>query len=134
VVSVLKEMRAQRVVTFLAAFATWAAERREIHAVALVGSYARDEASETSDVDLIVITDNPAPYLQNSTWSDTFGEVTRLELEEYGKVTSLRVWYSDGLEVEYSFTDLAWIATPIDEGTRVIVANGLRYCSSVSSS
>jgi hypothetical protein len=38
---------------------------------------------------------------------------------------SVRVWYLDGLEVEYGITDEDWASTPLDEGTRQVIADGM---------
>jgi predicted nucleotidyltransferase len=119
-------MHPERVREFLATFSVWAAEQPAIHAVALVGSYARGTANELSDVDLVIVTDDPATYVWDSAWSHTFGAVTRLQREEYGKVTSLRTWYDDGLEVEYGFTDVTWVEAPLDEGTQHVISSGLQ--------
>jgi hypothetical protein len=41
-------------------------------------------------------------------------------------VQSLRVFYRNGLEVEFGLTDPAWAALPLDEGTRQVIAGGMR--------
>ena len=41
-------------------------------------------------------------------------------------MTSIRVWYSDGLEVEYGITDERWTAVPLDEGSRQVIADGMQ--------
>ena len=46
--------------------------------------------------------------------------------ELYGKCTSLRVWYDEGIEVEFGFVDESWAALPADEGTRGVVSNGMK--------
>ena len=107
-------------------FAEWAQGRADIQAVALVGSHARNAATEVSDVDLVVVLTGPDVYLQNTAWVERFGTVERQQFEDYGKVTSLRVWYDDGLEVEYGLTDPTWAALPLDEGTREVFSNGMR--------
>jgi predicted nucleotidyltransferase len=114
-----------RVHVFLEQFRLWAQSRPDILGVALVGSHARNEATADSDVDLIVVAAQPAKYLQDAQWADNFGTVTRKQIENYGKVTSLRVWYSEGLEVEYGFTDETWCASPVDQGTREVIAKGM---------
>jgi predicted nucleotidyltransferase len=53
-----------RVERFLTEFAHWAATQETIHAVALVGSYARNNTTETSDVDLVILANEPAAYLR----------------------------------------------------------------------
>jgi predicted nucleotidyltransferase len=81
------------VIQFLSGVSRWAANQPDILAVALVGSYARNEATETSDVDLVIVAREPQKYLQNTQWAQCFGTVDRQRIENYGKVTSLRIWY-----------------------------------------
>ena len=107
-------------------FTGWARTRPDVAALALVGSYARNAANETSDVDLVLVTRQPDKYLMDLTWIQRFGQVDRHQLEDYGKLTSVRVWYKDGPEVEYGITDKCWAAPPLDEGTREVIAGGMR--------
>jgi hypothetical protein len=55
-----------------------------------------------------------------------FGTVEKQQIEDYGNLTSLRVWYREGLEIEYGLTDERWAAIPLDEGTRRVMAGGIR--------
>jgi len=74
-----------------------------------------------------VTTDNVAQFLQEVTdWVRRFGTVARQQVEDYGLLASLRVWYRDGLEIEYGLTDERWAALPLDEGTRQVIAGGMR--------
>jgi predicted nucleotidyltransferase len=110
---------------FFLDFFRWLESQPAIQAVAMVGSYARDEAKNTSDLDLIIIATDPTKYFAEPGWVGQFGSVSRTRIEHYGKVTSLRVWYADGLEVEYGLTDESWAATPLDEGTKKVVSDGM---------
>jgi hypothetical protein len=85
-----------------------------------------DNATETSDIDLIIILDDPHSYLENTGWLQDFGMVERKQMEDYGVVTSLRVWYSDGKEVEFGLTTPAWIGPPLDVGTLKTIRAGLQ--------
>lgn len=113
-------------IDFIEDFMRWSTKRRDIRAVALVGSYARLAADESSDVDLVIIAEQPGEYLNNTEWTRVFGIVITKKIEEYGKLTSLRVWYESGLEVEYGFTTREWANVPLDNGTRQVVDGGLR--------
>jgi predicted nucleotidyltransferase len=113
-------------IDFIEDFMRWATKRRDIRAVALVGSYAREEMEKDSDVDLVIITESPEKYLTNSEWTRVFGKPITKNIEKYGKLTSLRVWYESGLEIEYGFTTRDWIQTPLDEGTKEVIDDGLR--------
>ena len=113
-------------IDFIEDFMRWATKRRDIRAAALVGSYAREEMEEDSDVDLVIITETPRRYITNTEWTRVFGRPIAKKVEDYGKLTSLRVWYESGLEIEYGFAARDWIQTPLDEGTQKVIDDGLR--------
>ena len=119
-------MRVGLVENFLKDFTTWASSQSTIQGVALVGSYARNAAKETSDVDLVILASHPEQLLQSATWINLFGEVSRQQTEEYGVLTSIRVWYSDGREIEYGITNENWADIPLDLGTQRVISDGMR--------
>lgn len=116
----------EQVEEFLQQFVDWAANQADILAVALVGSYARGQARQSSDVDLVMIAADPARLLQRPAWVERFGRVRQVQIEDYGKVTSVRAWYRDGLEVEFGLTNREWVRQPLDPGTRRVIEQGLR--------
>lgn len=59
-------------------------------------------------------------------WVGVFGEVVSSEVEDYGALISRRVLYSDGVEVEFGFARPSWVDVPLDEGTRTVLAGGVR--------
>jgi predicted nucleotidyltransferase len=89
---------------FLNMFVNWASAQEEMQAVALVGSYARGTARDDSDIDLILLTEEPQRYLEEVKWIERFGLVQKHQAEDYGKLISIRVWYQNGVEVEYGIT------------------------------
>jgi predicted nucleotidyltransferase len=111
---------------FIQAFTGWANTQSAIRSVALVGSYARGEPTGTSDVDLVMLVEDPNVYLNETGWIKRFGNFHRMQVEDYGLVKSLRVWYHDGLEVEYGLTTRTWVEPPIDDGTRRVIQGGLQ--------
>ena len=111
---------------FLDKFSGWASLRPDIEGVALVGSYARDVADEKSDVDLIILTKQPESYLNDPSWASGFGEVGERKVENWGRLKSLRVFYRDGLEVEYGFALPDWADIPVDTGTHRVVRGGMK--------
>jgi predicted nucleotidyltransferase len=116
----------EKVAQFLEDVTAWASTQAELQALALVGSHARNAARETSDIDLVLITTDPKRYLENTDWVQRFGAVEKQQVEDYGLLTSLRVWYLNGPEIEYGLTDERWAALPLDEGTRQVMAGGMR--------
>jgi predicted nucleotidyltransferase len=111
---------------FLSDFTRWASSQPDILAAALLGSYARNEATSASDVDLIIIAKEPKTYLHDTTWAQYFRTINRQRIENYGRVTSLRVWYSGSYEVEYGLTDETWTASPLDKGTQKVISGGMQ--------
>jgi len=104
----------------------WAAAKPDILAVAMIGSYARGTATDTSDIDFILIALHPDTYLKDLNWMIDFGRVENFQIENYGLVTSVRIWFADGLEVEFGITDERWIADPLDAGTIRVIHDGMR--------
>src|SRR5512143_2179948 len=113
-------MNLQRTDEFIQQFTAWAQSQPDVLAAALVGSHARGEARADSDVDLVLLCTRAADYLADLSWTLRFGSVREHRLEDYGRLTSVRAWYEDGLEVEYGITDEDWAASPLDEGTRKV--------------
>ena len=80
---------------FLDPCVAWFSEQPDVQAIALVGSYARGAAKDDSDIDLVVLTERPQTYLDDVEWTERFGAVEKVQVEDYGKLTSLRVWYQN---------------------------------------
>ena len=110
---------------FLDAFVSWASDQSDVQAIALVGSYARGAARDDSDIDLVILTDQPKKYLDSIGWVERFGRVEKHQTEDYGKLISIRVSYQNGAEVEYGITTPDWAATPLDAGTREVILGGM---------
>lgn len=104
----------------------WAEKQGDISGVLLVGSHARGTARADSDMDLVILTTQPARYLDSISFAETFGAVARWEKEDWGKVTSMRVKYRGGMEVEFGFALPDWIAFPLEPGTRRVLSDGAR--------
>ena len=104
------------------------AESEGIQAVALVGSHARGAARHDSDVDLVVLTRRKPELIADLRWLDRFGRVERTQIEDWGRVTSIRAWFEGGLEVEFGIAAPEW-ATDADDGTRIVISSGFEVVS-----
>ena len=115
-----------KIILFLENITQWAAAQPDIQALALVGSYARGTETDISDIDLIFITVEPKFYLDNTDWIQQFGIIEKQQIEYYGLVTSIRVWYINGFEIEYGITDERWVSIPLNAGTRQVISDGMQ--------
>ena len=73
----LSPKRRREVGDALTAAVEWAEGQPAVAGVAVVGSWARDAARMSSDVDLVVLTDAPSRYLENDDWLAAFDAVVR---------------------------------------------------------
>lgn len=104
----------------------WAKSESEIDGLAVVGSHARGSPRPDSDIDLVVISEHRDKFLTNPVWLNRFGPTKSYQMENWGLIQSLRVFFEKGLEVEFGFGDQKWVAIPTDSGTRNVISNGFR--------
>jgi predicted nucleotidyltransferase len=123
---VVTEERTNEVRTLLATLRSWAQGRPDIVAIGLAGSWARGDASMDSDVDVVLLTEEQAPYLEDDAWVYEMGGVGLVWTRMWGSVTERRFALPSGLEVELGVAPPSWAAIdPVDEGTRRVVADGV---------
>ena len=115
------------------AIADWAIARDDIRALALVGSWARGNPHQGSDVDLLLLSDLADSYQHLPQWLTEI-DFTKSgfrqhssESAKYGVVWSQYVRLLPDVEVEVSFAKCFWAQTdPIDSGTRSVVEDAFR--------
>jgi hypothetical protein len=113
---------------FVSGAAAWAAARVDLAAAAIVGSWARDAAREDSDVDLVLLTNEPSAYTEREDWIAGLAPgATLLRTGDWGAIIERRLLLPSGLEVEVGVGLPSWAETaPVDPGTRRVVRGGLR--------
>lgn len=119
------EKRFQSVNKLLRDVSRWVVSCENISALAVAGSYARHQARPDSDIDLVLICDKVSEYVDDHSWITRFGEATRCTVEDWGLLKSVRVFYSDGKEIEFGFTTGEWAKIPVDEGTLQVISDGI---------
>jgi predicted nucleotidyltransferase len=120
--------RAAEVDAFLDHVGRWASSRGDLVAVALIGSWARAEPRAGSDVDLVLLTEDPCAYLVHDAWIAELAPGARLvRVGDWGAIVERRLLLQSGLEVEVGVGRPSWAHTePVDPGTRRVVRDGLR--------
>ena len=111
---------------FLARVKRWAEETAHVEVLLVVGSHARGTERPDSDLDLVLVTTKRDELVADQTFPETFSRVLRRQTEYYGACTSVRVWYEGGPEMEFGLVEPSWLALPLDEGTRRVLADGHR--------
>jgi aminoglycoside 6-adenylyltransferase len=114
-----------------AAIADWARERDDVRAAVLVGSQARAEApaDRWSDLDVILVLDDPERYAREADWVAAFGRpvLTFLEPTAVGDRVERRVLYDDGQDVDFILLDtFGWQGVGSSPEARAVLARGYR--------
>jgi len=122
----------------------WAEKCSEILALALVGSYARGEAKQDSDIDLMVIASDTKIFRDNYHWMHHIDwESINFQIKnwtdaQYGVVWSRHIYlnnylsnsrndFTNKLKVELSFGLPTWASVnPVDFGTYNVVSRGCK--------
>ncbi len=119
--------RAAEVDALLARLVALARRRSDMHALALVGSWARDAPRGDSDVDLVLLTRSPATYIDGEDWLAEVGGIAPVTTATWGVITERRFTVGGGLEVDLGVGSPAWASVaPLDAGTRRVVTDGMR--------
>ena len=111
---------------FIEAVKQWAEENGKIESVIIVGSYARGTNTVTSDLDLVILTPCRDEMVEDQEFTELFGEIAKRQKEYYGACTSVRVWYQNGMEVEFGLVKPSWISVPLDQGTHKVLSDGYK--------
>jgi predicted nucleotidyltransferase len=106
---------------------TWASRRADVRGLMLVGSWARGEPGADSDVDIVLLSTEPARYAERDDWLEELGPVRLVRTASWGVITERRLALPGGLEVELGVGPPSWAADdPVDPGTRRVVERGAR--------
>ena len=123
----------RQVEALIAAVRFWVEGEDDLRALALAGSWARGDARPNSDVDLLIVANEPAArrcpeeWLPDISFAAAGFEIDDCEARTYGDVWSCHVsLHSDG-EVELTFAPPAWAsASSLDPGTTFVVRDAFR--------
>ena len=126
-------MKAADVNAIVRAVADWALCREDIRAMALVGSWARGDPHQNSDVDLLLLSDRADEYRVRKDWlaeidfeSAGYG-IASSQDASYGAVWSCHVAMSPAGMVELTFARHSWAqADTVDAGARRVVKDAFR--------
>nr|MBA3374660.1 aminoglycoside 6-adenylyltransferase [Actinomycetota bacterium] len=110
--------------------ADWAREREDVRALLVVGSQARANvpADRWSDLDVVLIVDDPEPYAEHPSWIREFGQpvLTFLEDTPVGQ-RERRVLYESGEDVDFPlFSVTALELLEQSENAAHLLARGYR--------
>lgn len=102
-------------------FIEWAKMEDNVRAALVIGSRARVDhpADEWSDLDVIILAQDPGPYVSETGWLENIGEpwLSFVEATPDGKEFERRVLFEPGLDVDF-------VPSPV-AGFRRMLADGL---------
>lgn len=132
-VDILESMRTAHVDSIVSAVAGWALHREDTRAMALIGSWARGDAHQTSDIDLLLLSDCAHEYRRRQEWiteidfESTGYRVASLQDTSYGVVWSCHIALLPPGKVELTFAPHTWARTDtVDAGTLRVVKDAFR--------
>lgn len=106
---------------------SWGVGRSDIRAVAVVGSYATGRPRQDSDIDVILLTTRPSDYITGDTWMAELDAGDLIQTRHWGAITERRLSGVAGIQIDIGIGEPTWAsASPVDPGTRQVVAHGLR--------
>jgi predicted nucleotidyltransferase len=121
----LTKDREEEVDRLIQLVAGWASERPDLRGAALVGSWARRSARMDSDVDVILLTDDPPAYIDAEEWTQGLGAIAIIRTQQRGILTERRLAMPGGLQVDVGVVSPSWASIPIDRGTLRVISNGI---------
>jgi hypothetical protein len=111
----------------------WVDAHSDLRGLAVVGSWARGNARQDSDLDLLILTTDLEGYRRDRAWLSDLGleeagyRLTSQRSVQYGVALSWHLNLDPAAEIELTFAGLEWAATnPIDAGTRLVVTDAFR--------
>lgn len=110
---------------FLKRLVRWAKQHEEILSVALIGSYARAQATRDSDIDIMLISKHPEVFISSQAWLGDFGTVQQAVQQVHGEVTSWHVEYEGHIKIEFAISSPTLVVLPVDAGTQKVMADGI---------
>jgi len=114
----------REITPILADVRRWARSRGDVRALALVGSYVSGNAGPDSDVDLVVVTDDPDTYGSPDWTRGAVGQrlILQTHREQFGNVWSTFVTLAEGPEIEFTFAGRSWAKSdpPAPEVCRIV--------------
>jgi hypothetical protein len=118
--------RLDEVTEVVATARAWAGRTPAVAAVLVVGSYAYGRPRPDSDLDLVLVTSDPAALSSDDAWVATVlgaGATARRE-QDWGPLRERRFRRSTGLDVELGITPVSWLDVPVDAGTARVLRDG----------
>lgn len=101
--------------------------RADVSGLALVGSWARGAPRPGSDLDVVLLTDEPSRYVEDDDWLREVGGARLVRTAAWGAITERRFALPGGMEVELGVGTPSWASLdPLDRGAAEVVAGGLR--------
>jgi predicted nucleotidyltransferase len=108
-------------------------ERNDLRAMAVCGSWARGNPRADSDLDILIITQDPTPLRRSQKWIQEIQfyeagfEYIDHEIAEYGAVWSAHIELKPGAELELTVAEENWASVDaMDMGTRSVITDAFK--------
>lgn len=97
-----------------------------VKGIILLGSYARGDNRNNSNVNVTIIALNPSEFFKENSWIEHFGKIFLLNKGE-NDIISLRIACIEEIQMHLNIVPLTWAETdPIDPETLKVILDGVR--------
>ncbi|WP_138751433.1 hypothetical protein [Paenibacillus sinopodophylli] len=108
------------------AFVEWAGKQTYVDGIALIGLCADDENEEDSNLSFLLITDKKQKLAEAILHQFSFESLEQASVEEYNKLTSIKVVYESGIEADYGIANEDWLQMPLGNELGASLAMGFK--------
>lgn len=110
-------------------FVLWGNKSDGLYAAMIIGSWTRNDhpADEFSDLDIVMIVDNPDPFLQSNQWLEQIGcfHISFIE-NTIGGAKERRILFDDALDVDFVILSKSQLENAVKSGEVDILKSGYR--------
>lgn len=119
--------RRREVERLVADLRLWGTDVTDVRAIAVVGSYARGAPRPGSDLDLVLLCEEPGRFGPWLAEVPPLAPAQFLHRRAWGPLTELRLRRRSGLHIDVGVAPLTWaMVEPLDLGTARVLRAGVR--------
>ncbi|WP_028610896.1 hypothetical protein [Paenibacillus harenae] len=107
-------------------FVTWAGGQPHIDGIALIGPCADDENEEVTEMSFVIVSDKKTKTAEAILHQFPFDAIEQAMKEERGALTSIRIEYGSGIEVDFGIVEESWLTGELEGAAAASAMEGFK--------